>query len=176
MRAARVFPLLAVFAVLAASVAHAQAPAPITSDELDRFIRDWPEVIAWANQRNEQLGSVKDRPSLLGAYAASADLLGLLQSRGWQPERFFEVAGQTSSALYRIDLEDQMPDVIQQIEEQKKAIEGNPGLTVQQKGELLAQMDALLQQMGGLTDTLPVTDAEVQLVRQRRGDIETLFE
>jgi hypothetical protein len=165
------------FVVLVASVALAQVSTPLTGPELDMLIRDWPEVIAWADQKDDQLGSLAESPSLLAAYVAGTDLYGLIQSKGWaQPERFFIVAAQASAALVRIEIEDEMPAAIAEINETKKAIQADPNLTAQQKNEIMANMDVALQAMTGAADTVPVTDGEVQLVRARRAEVAALFE
>ena len=173
----RVASVICFFALLGGSLASAQTSAPMTGPELDRLIRDWPDVIAWADQRDDQLASIAESPSLLAAYAAGADLHGLLQRKGWaQPERFFQIAAQASAALLRIQTEEEMPDVIADINEQKKTIQADPNLSAQQKKEILSNIDAALQGMAGAADTFPVTDDEVKLVRARRADVSALFE
>ncbi len=165
--------LLAVLLTLAVTVSAQQEP--FTSGELDRFIRDWPEFIAWSEARGEAI-QAEDFSDFSSVYTYTSDMEQFLEQRGWSADRFFYVATQTSTGLMALELSAQMPGMIQELERQRDQIRETPYFTPEQKDEMIAGLDEAIAQWSQVEfgDKMPAS--EMQLISARRDELRAAFE
>jgi hypothetical protein len=146
-------------------------PEPFTAAELDSFIRDWPRFVQWARQSRIEATADGSIPDTIDY---SLETEQFLRRRGWEPERFFYVAGNSSSALLVIDARDAV--ATRELEQQRAIILESPHLTPAQKAEMIESIDRTIE---GLLPTGSVSDipaSEIDLVFDRRQQLRRVLE
>ncbi len=169
---------LVVFAlcVIAVGIVHAtDDPQPFTASELDRFLEDWPRFAAWAEERGEALDSVSD-PSAFMRALAGMEADSFLRSRGWEPERFFYVAGHTWMALLTVEAEAQAPEMTADIDEAIEEIRRNPRMSAAQKEPAIRQLEEIKAMLLELDSFFAVPAEELELVRARHERVREALE
>lgn len=176
MTAKRVGFLLFILGLVAVGSVHAaDDPQPFTASELDRFLEDWPAFTVWAQERGEALDSISDPSALMGALAGiQAD--SYLRSRGWEPERFFYVAGHTWMALFTVEAEAQAPGMTADIDEAIEEIRSNPGMSADQKEPAIRQLEEVKALLLDLDSFFAVPAGELELVRARHDRVREALE
>jgi len=164
--------LLITFA--AVPVAGVFGDQPMSAAELDRFIYDWPTIVQYANQRGRALEA---NPLAFGLIRGYDDVMRYIRDRGWEPERLFEVMARASTGIAALEIEEQMPGMLQELEAQKREIRGNPSIPQAEKQQAIASIDAMLAQLSGWAGFgVEITEEEKLLVRARRDRLLAVLE
>jgi hypothetical protein len=169
---ATLFAMLAVLIAAAlplpAQESGGRPQEPFTAAELERFVDDWPALAQWAKQTGNPL-------DILGAQSVEQAMDRFLQDRGWEPERFFYVAGHAMAALLVMDLSEQTPAIIARLEQQKTLIERDSRLSREQKERALADTDEAILEVMQFRTGHDVPEQELELVRARREEVKEAF-
>ena len=156
------FPLLVVLMLLAGAVPiplYAEIDHhhdPLTEDELERFIGDWPAFTAAAR-----------------AGSAAFDPHRYLLDRDWQPERFLLIAGRVTEGLVVLEREDQAEAVAAELEQRRRVILESPDLTPQQRERMIASLNQTLDEVRGEHD---LSADELELIRRNRDPLRALID
>jgi hypothetical protein len=162
--------------VLAATVLPAQpAQRPITGAELDRFIRDWPRFKSRLEETGRTFESL-DAAANLSYLMSGMNMDGYLSSIGWDTDRFFYVTGNVANALMILKAEAELPDVVIQLQTQRRELAVTPGLSEADRKAMLAQIDELIAQFQDFQFGYEVPASELELVRARKQQLFRLFE
>ncbi len=157
--------------VIATGVVHAgEEPQPFTERELDKFLGDWVPFAAWAAERGEAMHSVSD-PSAFMRARTGMEADSFLRSRGWEPERFFYVAGHTWMALLTVEAEAQAPGMTAEIDEAIEEIRRNPRMSAAQKAPAIRQLEEIKAMLLELDSFFAVPAEELELVRARHDRV-----
>jgi hypothetical protein len=176
----RMRPVLILGTVILATVALVPVLAdeearPFTSAELDRFLDDWPGFVKWAEARGRDLEVVTTPSEMLQAFQRF-DAGVYLRDAGWDPERFFYVAGHSWMATVVISAQAQVPEMIAGIDEAIDAIRSNQMLTNQQKQATIDELVNAKALMLGLDSYFDIDPTEVELVRSRQDRVRKVLE
>ena len=129
---------------------------PITADELERFISDWPAFTAAA-----RAGSVAFDPHRY------------LLERGWEPERFLLIAGRVTEGLVALEREDQAEAVSAELEQRRRVILESPDLTPRQRERMIASLNQTLDEVRGEHG---LSADELELIRRNRDPLRALID
>ena len=165
--------LLAI-AIAAPVVADEERP-PFSETELEKFLEDWPRFTEWADERGRSLESISSPSMLMGA-ALSFDAGSFLESRGWEPERFYYVAGRSWMAVLVLEARDQAPEMIAGIDGAIKEVRNEPDLTPEQKAEMIAEFEEMKAMFMGIDSYFEVDAGELELVKARRDRVKDVLD
>ncbi len=169
------FVVLALVLAAGGLVHAVDDPQPFTASELDRFLDDWPQFAAWAQERGEAVDSVSD-PSAFMRALAGMEADSFLRSRGWEPERFFYVAGHSWMAFLTVEAEAQAPGMTAEIDEAIEEIRANPGMSAAQKEPAIRQLEEVKAMLLELDSFFAVPAEELDLVRARHDRVREALE
>ena len=153
--------LTLMLALLAGVPLRAEQQEPLSAAELDRFIGDWPDFVAWSDGTDVE--------------AATERWLG---DRGWLPERFFYVAARASAGLVELEAGGRGEQAGGGIEQQRAAIQQSPHLSDEQKEQLIERLDR--QRDGAAESAVASTGrqlsaAELALIESRRDKLQRIL-
>ncbi len=174
-RFARIVGALILVTVAVAPVLADETAKPFTAAELDRFLDDWPRFVRWAEERGRDLESVTTPSEVMQAFRRF-DADSFLREAGWDPERFFYVAGHAWMATVVLTAQQQMPEMIAGIDQAIEAVRANPALTAQQKQATIEELGAAKALMLGLDSYVDIDPGEVELVRTRQNRVRTVLD
>lgn len=165
-----------VLIVLAVSVLQAQpAQQPFTGAELDKFIRDWPGFQSWIEEAGRELESL-DSAANLSYLMFGMNTDEYLSSIGWKTDRFFYVTGNVATALMILQAESELPEVVIELQSQRREVADSPELSEADREAMLAQIDELIAQFQDFHIGYEVPASELELVRPRKQKLLELFE
>jgi hypothetical protein len=146
---------------------------PFSSAELSRFMRDWPDAVAWLKQHNRENGNLQN-PGDLRSMFAGADFQAYMKSKGWALDRFGYVAVETAICLASLDSGSQLTQANSQMESAIKQIESDPNYSADQKKQMIQMMQGVKSQSTQFLKDVP--QSELDLVRPRQEALKTMFD
>ena len=159
------------------SFALAETPdlqKPFTGTELNKFMADWPGFSKWA----ESIGKKFDHAATpMAGMQYGKDIQDYLTGKGWQTERFFYILSHVAYGLSALQTQQAMPEVVAQLEAQKKQIMESPDIPESQKQTLLSQLDESIKQTGGIPQQYEdIPASELDLIRNNMEKLMAVME
>ncbi len=139
----------------------AEQQEPLSAAELDRFIGDWPDFVAWSEAADDE--ATPER---------------WLRDRGWLAERFFYVTARVSAGLVELESGGRGAQAGGGFEQQRAAIQQSPHLSAEQKEQLIERLDR--QRDGTAESEVASTGrqpsaAELALIESRRDKLQQIL-
>ena len=168
--------VLSVFCLFAFStVVVAQEQSPFSMKELNRFIGDYPEFISLMREKGEDIEALNQPDAyksqeMMRLYKEFAD------KKGWDLMRFGYMMSHVGSGYAVVRMEEQQPQIQQQMEQAKQAIMSNPGWTDEMKQQMLAQMQQGMMQTQAVSEQNQIPDSEMSMIRQNKDKLLQMYE
>jgi len=150
-----------------------QDQKPFTSQELSRFMRDWPDVVKWLDSHGRNVSN-NENPGALANMFAGSDFVAYLNGKGWKLDRFGYVTVEVALCLTALAIQEHMPSTNSQIQDSINQIQSNPNMTDAQKKSAIEQMKAVQSQMMGLSVNVP--QSELSLVKPKQDELKKILD
>jgi hypothetical protein len=160
--------ILAVFllVLVAGQPLFAQADAPLSEKELNKFISDWPATVQWLEARGKSLEG-SGSGAALAAMFTGADFSAFLKGKGWSVERFGYVAGTAFTLVAYIAFELQNPDMLKEFDRAIAEIRADTTISPGDKADAIANLEEVKKSLLALPAEAKLNEAEIKLVRAK---------
>lgn len=144
---------------------------PISPQELDKFLVDWPRLIDFSRERGEEFRSPAAKSEGFDDIF-TRQATDFIRAMGWNPARFNYVLERISSLLAGLEMRDRGAKVRAVLRAERIEAENNPDLSRDQRLDRLAELAAhersLAENLALLEKAAPV---EVNLIEANRHRI-----
>jgi hypothetical protein len=149
--------------------------APLTRAELDKFLVDFPPTAKYMESLGRQLETLNG-PQAQAQSRADQEYRAFVGKRGWTAERFSQVAARVSSGIVALQMAEMGPQIQAEYDKARAQILAEPGLTPEQKRQMLAQMEQGLAQSRAAGQAVKLTPGEATLIRANKDRIIQAFD
>lgn len=149
--------------------------AALTTAELDKFLADFPPTARYMDSLGRQL-EIMNGPESQAQAQADQEFRAFVGKRGWTAERFSQVAAKVSSGIVALQLTEMGPQIQAEYDKARAQILAEPGLTPEQKRQMLAQMEQGMAQSRAAGQAVKLTPDETALIRTNKDRIIKAFD
>jgi hypothetical protein len=152
----------------------AQADAPLTERELNKFISDWPATVQWLETRGKKLEGSGGGNALAGMFTG-ADFSAFLKGKGWSVERFSYVAGTAFTLVAFVAFERQNPDMLKEFDQAIADIRADTTMSPADKAETIASLEEAKKSLLAMPAEAKLNEAEIKLVRAKYDTLKKML-
>jgi hypothetical protein len=104
----------------------------------------------------------------------SAD--SFFETEGWEPERFYYVAGSAWMAIAVVNAKEETPEMIAGIDGAIEEVRANSELTAEEKEEMIAEFEEMKALFLGIDTYVDVDPDELALVEARKDEVRAVLD
>lgn len=176
MKKSQFYTALMLLVVLLPLAVSAQTQVPFKLGELNKFLADFPDVMAYMTEKGEAIENSAQPDTWKGSRMGNL-FKDYVEKRGWRVERFSYIASHLAKGLVAAEVNQQAPEMQAQMAQAMAAIQSNPSLSAEMKQQMMAQMSQGMAETGKLKDAgKDIPASEMALIAANRDRIRAAFE
>jgi hypothetical protein len=130
---------------------------PFSQTEFEKFTNDLPPFVKWLREQKARGGINREKSSFF------------LSNKGWEPKRFFYIYSHVMAAVQDVS------PVVEQLEEEKRAISEIKDLEPRVKKEIMDKIDKAISDQRKSRDSYALPEQEKKIIAPRKSSLLKLF-